>query len=350
MQTGHDLKRNRSGYWEIRFSEKLDGGQWRSRSVSTGTKDRSEALRFKSEFLSHEVRLAAVGTKPTLRDVIDGYLNAVPEQKFVLASILRCLGHLYVDCLTPQEVSAYRAQRMSVEKIKGSTVRRELTALSTALNWAAKTKFHGVRREDVPYVDKPPPGTPRTLWLDETHEPIFHALAMGLSIGRKRLHRLTLFVGLGLDTAARKEALEELTWDRVDLDRGKIDFRVPGKHTGNKRRAVVEISRRLRPLLERAHREWLARGAPAGEPVVGVGAVRKSWERWVAALEQDGWGCGWMTPHLMRHSWAKLNARAGVPLFDVAAVLGDRYETVARNYLHDCPGNSGVMDRRHSGA
>jgi integrase len=348
MQTGHGLKRNKNGYWEIRYSERIDGDtRWRSRSVSTGTKERSEALRFKSDYLSGHTRLVTVGSKPTVDEVIEAYLNAVPEQKFVMASIKRELGGLQVDCVSPADVKTYRDARTGAG-IAGSTVRRELTALSTAMNWAAKTKFGGVRKEDVPYVDKPPPGTPRVDWLNEEQEVVFHALAMGLSLGRRgrrghRLHRLSLFVGLGLDTAARKEAIEELTWDRVDLDRGRVDFRVPGKHTGNKRRAVVEISVRLKPLLEEAHRLWVARGAPAGEPVVGAGAIRKAWERWVG---EPGFEFPWMTPHLMRHSWAKLNARAGLSLFDIATVLGDRYETVARNYLHDCPGNSGSVNHR----
>lgn len=344
MQTGHNIRKNRSGYWEIRFSEQLPDGRWRSRSVSTGTADRSEAVRFKDEFLNHSARLSSVGVKPKLLDVIEAYETAKPGQEFIVRNLKRGLGHLPVDLVTSEEVARYRAAR-EASGLAAGTVRRELTALGAALNWAAKTKFlnGSVKREDLPWIDKPAGGTPRVLWLNEEQEAEFHALAMGLSIGRKRLHRLTLFVGIGLDTAARKEAIEDLTWDRVDFVMGRIDFRVPGKRTGNKRRTVVEISRRLRPLLERARDEWLARGAPAGEPVVGSGSVRKAWERWVGSA---GFAYPWMTPHLMRHSWARLNVRAGVSLFDVAAVLGDRYETVARNYLHDCPGNSGVVNRR----
>ena len=345
MQTKHDLKRNRSGKWELRFSEKLPDGRWRSRSVSTGTADRGEAVRFKEDFLNHQTRLLAADTKPKLIDVLEGYEAAKPGQEFIIRNLKREMGHLPVDLVGHAEIAAYKTKRMVAGGIAGATVRRELTALGAALNWAVKTRFGGgaVKGEDVPWIDKPPAGTPRVAWLNEEQEPVFHALAMGLSMGRKRLHRLSLFVGLGLDTAARKEAIEELTWDRVDLDRGRIDFRVPGKATGNKRRTVTEISKRLRPLLERGHREWVARGAPPGERVVGAGAVRKAWERWVG---EAGFLFPWMTPHLMRHSWAKLNARAGVSLFDVATVLGDRYETVARNYLHDCPGNTGVVDRR----
>jgi integrase len=343
MQASHDIARNKLGYWEVRYSEKQDNGRWRSRRVSTGTKDRGEAERFAEDFVNSTARLSQVGPKPTVAEILEAYVSERPNQDFVTRVVKRQLGHLPCDLLTSKVAADYRKQRLGAGLSSG-TVRRELSALSSALTWAARTKMSGgaVRLDEVAYIEKPPESTPRSAWLNEEQEPEFHALAMGLSMGRRELHRLTLFVGIGLDTAARKEAILDLTWDRVDLSVGRLDFRVPGKSTGNKRRTVVEISARLRPLLERAHREWKARGGAGGEPVVGAGDVRKTWDRWVEGLA----GYEWMTAHLMRHSWAKLHARAGVLLFDIATVLGDTYETVARNYLHDCPGNSGVVNRR----
>jgi len=44
-----------------------------------------------------------------------------------------------------------------------------------------------------------------------------------------------------------------------------------------------------------------------------------------------------VTPHTLRHTWATLAARAGVPLFQVAGVLGDTLPTVMRVYAHHCP-------------
>lgn len=348
MQTaGHALKRNRSGFWEVRYSEKQPDGTWRSRTVSTRTKDRGEASEFKAALVTNEARLVQQVAVPVLGTVLEAYVKAVPGQDFNLRAPRRHLADLPVDLLTPEQVQDYTRVRTVDEGVVGSTVLRELGAVTAALNWAVSKRTFGLRADDVPAIDKPPRGNPRNLWLNEEEEPWFYACAMGLSLGQRRLHRLTRFVALGLDTAARREALMELTWDRVDFRAGKIDFRVPGAATGNKRRTVVEVSDRLMPLLERAHREWRADGAHAGEPVVGVGSLRTSWESWVAGAEGGRWK--WMTPHLMRHSWAKLNARAGVSLFDVAGVLGDTYETVARNYLHDCPVNMGIVNRRFLG-
>lgn len=342
MQTaGHELKRNRSGFWEVRFSEKQPDGTWRSKSVSTRTKDRGAANEFKAAFLMSEARLVVSAKTPEIGPIVEAYAKAVPGQSPHAKPVVRLLGHRAVDLLTPEDVADYKRVRVDGDGVVLSTVRRELGVLTAALSWAVGKRTFGLRADQVPVIDKPPSGNPRSLWLNEEQEPLFHAAAMGLSVGRARLHRLTRFVGLGLDTAARSEALHELTWDRVDFKARKIDFRVPGGVTGNKRRTVVEISSRLLPLLERAYEEWRADGARAGEPVVGFGSIRSAWETWVAGSDWP-----WMTPHLMRHTWAKLNARAGVTLFDVAGVLGDTYETVARNYLHDCPVNTGIVDRR----
>jgi integrase len=341
--TGHDLKKNRSGYWEVRFSEQLGDGTWRSRSVSTGSKDRRAASVFKNEFLTNTARLAVVQGTPLVGEVLDHYERANPNQKFNLVAVRRELGSVTLDLLTPELVSDYIETREN-DGVVSSTTRRELGALVAGLNWAVGKRTLGVKREHVPEIDMPPAGTPRNLWLDEDQEPLFHAWAMGLSLGRPTLHRLTMFIGLGLDTAARREALLDLTWDRVDMRQGQVDFRVPGRAVGNKRRTVVKISDRLMPLLERGRREWLAQGAPAGERVCGPGSIRSIWETHVVA----GSAWPWMHAHLMRHSWAKLHARAGVSLFDIAAVLGDSYETVSRNYLFDCPGHGKVVNARWS--
>jgi integrase len=43
------------------------------------------------------------------------------------------------------------------------------------------------------------------------------------------------------------------------------------------------------------------------------------------------------TPHTLRHTWATLAAQAGVPLWEIAGVLGDTLATVMKTYAHHCP-------------
>ena len=112
-----------------------------------------------------------------------------------------------------------------------------------------------------------------------------------------------------------------MTWDRVDLASGLIDLRDPTRHATKKRRAQVPISARLRPLLERAKREAIS------PYVLDGGSIRKAWTTWVMSSSFPH-----ITPHDLRRTWATLAARAGVPLWDIAAVLGDTVEVVTKHY------------------
>lgn len=118
-----------------------------------------------------------------------------------------------------------------------------------------------------------------------------------------------LFVPLALSTGARKEAIGRLTWDRVDLENGIIDF---GTGHGNKRRTVVPIGGKALDELKDAFEvrttghvlEW--GGRPAGNVKIAFGKACKR-----AGLVEDSGKVGkdgkpimhpWVTPHVLRHT------------------------------------------------
>lgn len=331
-KTDAKLVLNAQGYWELRWSERAeDGSGWRSKRVSTRTHDRDQAEAFRREYLTAQQDTARRpgGPVPTVGDIIDEYLRGRADvgdsQKLVLARVRRALGGLVLAELNEPRLAAFAAGR----GISGPSLRRELGALIAAINRAVKTR--AVRPEDVPYIELPPMGAPRDLWLDETQEAEYYALAMDNSKGSSRLTRVTRFVALALDTAARKEAIHELTWDRVDLARGLVDFRVPGQVQTNKRRVPIPVSDRLAPVLARAYEDWVREGKP--DPyVIGQGDIRSAFETWRETTPYP-----WATAHVLRHTWATLAARAGVPIWQIAGVLGDDPRTVEKNYLHHCP-------------
>jgi integrase len=147
-----------------------------------------------------------------------------------------------------------------------------------------------------------------------------------------------LFVALGLETAARREAIMELTWDRIDLAGGSIDYHRPGRRITKKRRVTgLPISARLRPVLEaawaRAPKDAQGRacglvlaGAGAG---AGAGALRKPFWRFTSAI-----GMRWVTPHVLRHTWGSISIMAGGSLYDIAEFMGDTVATISKVYLH----------------
>ncbi len=323
------LAKNRHGKWEIRFSEKGPDGNWRSRTVSTRETSKPAAQAFLKEWLKTEETVQKKADNQDVATIIERYLKnrGGASEKSVLKQVKAFFG----DCL-PLEIDAdlIREYRETKSHAKDSTVRRHLASLIAALNYSADHKH--IPQADLPLIELPPQGKGRELFLDEDQEAEFHALAMGDSIGKSRLTRVTRFVGIALDTASRKGAIETLTWDRVDLKHGLIDFHVSGAAETNKRRVKVPISDRLRPLLERAYSERETDPETGKSFVIDRGAIRKAYSTFLKTTPYP-----WVTPHVMRHTWATLAARNGVSLWDIAGVLGDNEATVRKHYLHHCP-------------
>jgi len=184
-------------------------------------------------------------------------------------------------------------------------------------------------KADVPAFDLPEPSEPRDRWLREDELTVLLEAAAAYSRERgSRMSRVERFLWLALTTAARVEAICQLTWDRVDFETGVIDFNVPGRKKTKKRRAVVPISTALRPVLERMYKER------AGEFVMDHdgGGVGDRVRRIAEAAGIKG-----VTPHVLRHTAATHMARRGVYLWLIAKVLGNSLAMVEKVYAKHCP-------------
>ena len=213
------------------------------------------------------------------------------------------------------------------------TCRRELSVMFTALRFARQAVPEGLKL--------PAEGEPRDRWLraDETRR-LFDAAA-ALRRG-PRLSRGERFLWLALETAARKTALYELTWDRVDFETNVVHLDVPGRKQTKKRRAAVPISRALRPILLRAYKERetdmvLDHGAEIW-PTAQTIAVKAGFggERAPVKTGKKPRATG-ISPHVLRHTAATHMARRGVPLWKIAKVLGNSLAVVEKVYAKHAP-------------
>lgn len=57
-----------------------------------------------------------------------------------------------------------------------------------------------------------------------------------------RLPHIKLFIILALRTAAHKQAILDLRWDRVDFERGRIYLHDPERVRNSKGRAIVPMN------------------------------------------------------------------------------------------------------------
>lgn len=260
----------------------------------------------------------------TLGRLIDLYLAARPNstaQRWSLTHVRRTFGDLSLERLSHVKLSGYSAERLANETATG-TLRRELGALKACIAWGRKQRLHEAL---LPDIELPPEGAPRTRTLTVDEEERFRGIA--LTTSRVRLSRLSRFVCLGLDCGARKEAIQTLTWDRVNLDAGYVDFELPGRAQTVKRRAKAPIPPRLVPVLARARKE-----ATSLYVLDHPGNIRKSWETCYGDTVFSD-----VRPHDLRRTFITLSIEAGVNIEAVARIVGDDPDTLRKHYAHHQP-------------
>lgn len=341
-------ERNAHGFYEIRWTENA-----RSKRKSTGEGDYRKAQRIYAEFLLALDEVAAPEATGILTaDVIKAYLADKPDvmdpnsQEVTFGHLAAHFGLLAVTEIEEDDVSAYldaRAEGLvsfvdKNGKTRGGlkagpgTVRRELGMLSTAIGHCiTKKKFKDARGQpllkphDKPHIELPPAPEARDRWLSRDEARTFLTACQAESVNGE-LTRVYRYAAMMLFTAARRETVFSLTWDRILIDRGLIQFQKPGRRVTKKRRGWVPIGAELKPILEQARRE--------AETDFYLDTATPPYHAWRRAVKRCGIKA---SPHVMRHTWATWAAQDGVSLFDIAGVLHDTVATVEKKYAHHCP-------------
>lgn len=198
------------------------------------------------------------------------------------------------------------------------TVRRELGVLQAALNHAHAEGLlvHPIK------VTLPKAGEPRERWLTR---------AEAAKLVRAASPHVQRFILVSLYTGRRATAVLDLTWPRVDLERGLIRFRAEGEAETNKRRGRVRIPRQLAAHLRRWHRL-----RPGTHVVMFRGERLDNIKRGIARAAERA-GLGEVTPHVLKHTaitWAIMN---GLGVEDAAEYFDTSPETIRKTYWHHSP-------------
>lgn len=315
------LRQNPAGKWYAFWS---DGK--RSKRKSMGTTDKAVAkARFAQWLLIDGAEQnAAPEAAYTVRDLwtvyAEKHLPTVASPDTAMHSWKALSAH-FGDLLVPEvsgAVEGYIARRLKV--VKPSTIRRELVALRACLNWCASPQRGRPMIEKAPGFRVPPDGPPRDRWLTTAEIDKIFAAANGMP-------RAKLFLHIALETAARKQAILDLTWDRVDFETKVIHLHDPSRPVTKKRRASVPISAALLPVLQAAY-EARDNALVMGSKAEVYHAVQRVAERA---------GVAGVTPHVLRHTAATHMARRGVPLWIIAKVLGNSLAMVEKVYAKHAP-------------
>lgn len=242
--------------------------------------------------------------------------------KYSGRAVLPFFGHLIPEQIDKALCQEYTEQRRALGRSDGS-IWSELNRLRSSLRWAVKCKFIA----SAPYIWRPRKPVRRHDYLEKDEA---HRLLASL-----HAHHLKIFVLLALMTAGRAAAILELTWDRVDFDRGEIALENPDRrHTEGKGRASVPMNSTIRAALLTARRGATTRYVVdwQGHPVRRVGqSLAKAAKR--AGLKH-------VHPHMLRHTAAVWMAVARVPMAEIAQYLGHGDSRITESiYARFAPGH-----------
>lgn len=306
----------KSGIFQILWTENRI-----PRAISTRTRDEGKADEVFQQFLAG-VDAPERPAEPLIGTILDHYLadrkgeTSSQGHEWACKAVRRVVGKLRPEHL---ERKTYWRKR-EMEGVAAGTIIKEVGHLRAALKLAHEDGLIAT----VPTVDRPGQPLSREIWLSREQAAKLRRSAV--------MPHVRLFIALALATGARKEAIETLTWDRVDFGKGLVRLSKAGRPETKKRAATVPIGAAMVRYLKRHHRiattgnvlEWRGRAA---------GNIKKGF---AAAVKRAGLGKE-ITPHILRHSVATWLVEDGIPLEEVARFIGDTKAMIEKTYGHHGP-------------
>ena len=307
------------GKYAVQWSD--DTGRHR---YSLGTDSRAEADRAFSQFVANR-KQAQIGSAATVADAWLGYQATMQGRPAgeTMPHLWKALephfGDRSAENLTEEDSRSYIAARRKAKKSDG-TIWTELSRLRSALRWAEDKRMIA----KAPKIYVPSPSPPREKRM--TREQVLKFM------DACTYPHVKLFAILAITTGARMGAILGLTWDRVDFEHNMIRYRDPTKAETKKLRAETPINDKARVALLEARKgaltpyviEWGGQRVLSVKKGIGAAAKRS--------------GMPWVAPHVFRHTAGCLLAEAGIPMAEIAQLLGHKdSRTTERIYAKFSP-------------
>lgn len=295
------------GWWYAVWRE---GGETKRRALRT--QDRAVAVQVLAD---HTLR--PVKAEDTVETIFAAYLvdKGTDRARYAWKQLAGTFGPLRPDQIGRPICRAYMAQRRKA-KISDGTIHTELTFLRAALLWRSKAT--------PAVIELPSKPAPRSDYLTRAEYQRLLAAA--------ETPHVKLFIVLALTTAGRMTAILQLTWPRVDFERGQIQLG-DGRQR-RKGRATVPMNDTARAALAEASEgrtsEYVIEYG--GGPIVRIVKAFRG-----VAIAAD---LPWCTPHVLRHTAAVWMVEAGTPMSEVAQYLGHTDSRITeRVYARYSPGH-----------
>jgi len=241
--------------------------------------------------------------------------------------------------VTPTDVREYRQFLLVVETHKANTVNRRLASLATLMKWAKESGQ--IEHDPTGNIHAVPQTNPGPRYLDKKEQyALQRAIEKDMQLARLRYpkrwvsrQRDAAMVVFLLHTGLRLSEALTLQLGDVQLAERKGQVLVRQGKGGRVRTVPLNVQAR------KALQEWLAvrpgsgshvRVQVEGEPSDGLS--NRSVQRVLVRIGQDA-GLEHLTPHVLRHTFAKNLVDSGVGLEKVAALLGHSNLNTTRIYI-----------------
>jgi integrase len=299
-----------SAIWYIVWTE---GRRTYRRSTRQTVRDLAETVL--AQFIAAQ---HAPPERPTVSRICDAYaddreaegIRSPVTLRAHLKPVKEAFGRLEPETLTRPLIRS-TIQKWRKEGTTDSTINKRLRMLRSSLNWAVREGWI----QFAPHIEAPSQAEPRERYLtQEEFMALFEAAASP---------HLRVFLALGVFTGMRNGAILDLRWQ--DIDQRAMMIHPRGGHR-NKRRAPVPINATLAialgESLAMADSEYLV--SWNGKK---ISSVQTAFEAAVKRAKLED-----VHIHDLRRTCATWMRMEGIPLAEVAAVLGDELRTVEAHY------------------
>jgi integrase/recombinase XerC len=246
--------------------------------------------------------------------------------------------NMKLERITPTDIKEYRQRLLTVENRAANTVNRKLASLSALMQWALNSgKIPSDPTQKIKLVRKVE-SAPK--WLDKREQfALSRAIERDLQLAKLRYpkrwvtrRRDASLVSFLLNTGLRLGEAVSLQVEDVQLSDRKGSVLVRnGK--GNKQRSIPlnnEARQALKDWFEVRPESQYVWTVVEGD--IGSSLSGRTVQRLICRYAQDA-SLNDLTPHVLRHSFAKNLVNAGVGLEKVAALLGHGNLNTTRIYV-----------------
>ncbi len=273
---------------------------------------------------------------------VEDRMSSVARVKSIIKNLKSYFAGMPLSTVERKHSREYAEGRLNGSLGKGvavnGTIRLELIKLRAAFNFMVSKVEPRERRIDskmLPYVELPPDSEARDIVISRENIKRIYDFCMvdGPRAGSKYsgpngwITREARFCIIAMETAARKTAICELTWDQVKWEKGVIQLNPDGRKQTSKKRPTIPMSNKLLAMLEKVYPLRKNELVLDSKTKISDGVHRIMRELGIEGV----------TPHTFRHTWATHKIEDGKPIKKVADFLGDTEETVRKSYEHLSP-------------